>query len=133
MLVLLSASSVCCGGVRGAVPGKVSYRYAVSVFTKNSGLFDGYVAKDSDADECAAFLNRVGIYVGRSEMVDNSEFFPRDCARMMGQMTLLFLGEAKFEFGKVCLPENYDSWEQYCKMNRVQYRETYQKILSRIG
>ncbi len=90
---------------------------AAVILAKYSGLFDRYVSKDSTLNECVAFLNKHGIYFGLMEVVGGNEFTLRDCARAMGQIELVLTGEADYLAGKVLLPKDIDSWENFCTMN----------------
>jgi len=105
-----------------------SHADAAVIFAKYSGLFDRYVPEDATLNECVAFLNGTGIYFGLLEIVNESDFTLQDCARVMGQMNLVFAGEAEYVAGKVKLPEGIDSWEEFCILNDVRYVEGYGKL-----
>ncbi|QBG47553.1 hypothetical protein EGM51_09165 [Verrucomicrobia bacterium S94] len=111
---------------------------AAMVFGKYFGLFERYVDKNASLSDCVSFFNDQGVYFGLMEVVNGTEFTLKDCARVMGQIELLFSGEAEYFMGKVKLPKGIASWEEFCIINRVDYREGYAalvdtlKILSRL-
>ncbi|MDF7800512.1 hypothetical protein P4C99_13625 [Pontiellaceae bacterium B1224] len=106
-----------------------SHADAAIILTKYSGLFDRYVTQQASLGECVSFLNGRGIYFGLMEVVNGSEFTVKDCARVMGQIELLFAGEAEFLTGKVILPKGIASWEEFCIMQGVDYVTGYQSIV----
>ncbi|MBN2704234.1 MAG: hypothetical protein JXR23_08485 [Pontiellaceae bacterium] len=109
----------------------LTHKYAAVVFAKRAGIFDEYVDSDATLSDCVSFMNEQGILFSLSDVVSQKKFTSKDCARVMGQMSLIFLGEAKREFGSVgmiMLPDNIDSWEQYCIINGVEYKEMYKKL-----
>jgi hypothetical protein len=113
-----------------AVNPKPSHADAALIFAKYSGLFERYVPETATLSECVSFLNRTGIYFGLMEVVNGSDFTLRDCARVMGQMNLVFSGEAEYAAGKVRLPAGVDSWEDFCMLNDVRYVQGYENLVS---
>ena len=111
-------------------PIEVTHADAAVIFVRYSGLFDRYIKGDEALNECVAFLNKTGIYFGLLEVVNGSEFTPGDCARVMGQMNLVFSGEAEYLAGKVKLPIDIDSWEEFCILNDVKYVQGYQNLVA---
>ncbi len=105
-----------------------SHADAAVIFAKYSGLFDEYVSEEASLNECVAFLNRNGIYFGLLEVVNGSDFTLHDCARVMGQMNLVFSGEAEYLAGKVKLPSGIDSWDEFCILNDVKYVQGYESL-----
>ncbi len=101
---------------------------AAIILSKFSGLFDRYIPEDATLNDCVAFLNKAGIYFGLMEVLNGSEFTVHDSARVMGQMNLLFAGEARFLAGKVRLPSGIASWEDFCMLNDVKYVEGYENL-----
>ena len=101
---------------------------AAIIFAKYSGLFDRYVQDNATLDECVSFLNGAGVYFGLFEIVNGAEFTLQDCARVMGQMNLLFSGEAERQSGKVRLPKGMDSWVEFCILNDVKYIDGYKNL-----
>ncbi len=106
---------------------------AAFIFAKFSGLFDRYVAADATLTECVSFLNKHGIYFGLMDVVNGSEFTLNDCARVMGQIELVFTGEAEFVAGKVILPMGIDSWEEFCMLNGIEYVQGYEGMVQTLN
>ncbi len=106
-----------------------SHADAAVIFGKYSGLFDEYVSEEASLNECVAFLNRNGIYFGLLEIVNGADFTLHDCARVMGQMNLVFSGEAEYLGGKVKLPSGIDSWDEFCILNDVKYVQGYESLM----
>ena len=102
---------------------------AAVILAKYSGIFDRYVSDDATLTDCIAFLNKTGIYFGLMEVVNGKDFTVQDCARVMGQIELVFSGEAEYVAGKVKLPKGIDSWEDFCTMNGVRFAEGHQAII----
>jgi hypothetical protein len=101
---------------------------AAFIITKYSGLFDHYGPQDATLNESVSFLNDHGVYFGLLEVVNGTEFTRKDCARVMGQISLVFSGDAEYIGGKVKLPKDVDSWIAFCIMNEVKYVELYEAI-----
>ncbi|VGO15498.1 hypothetical protein PDESU_04081 [Pontiella desulfatans] len=106
---------------------------AAIVIAKFSGLFDRYVSSNASLSECVSFLNKKGVYFGLLEVVSGKEFTVHDCARVLGQAELVFAAEAQYDLGKVKLPKDIDSWEEFCIMNHVQYVEAYKAITQSVA
>jgi len=68
------------------------------------------------------------VYFGLLEVLSGKEFTLKDCARVMGQIRLVFSGEAEYVGGKVKLPKDIDSWETFCIMNEIRFVEAYEAI-----
>lgn len=114
----------------------LTHKYAAVAFAKSAGMFDGYIDSDATLSDCVSFMNEQGILFSLSDVISQKTFTSKDCARVMGQISLIFLGEAKREFGSVgmiMLPDNVDSWEQYCIINGVEYKEMYKKLEVAVG
>ncbi|MEN7973794.1 MAG: hypothetical protein ABFR47_08170, partial [Verrucomicrobiota bacterium] len=77
------------GGDLAPVP---THADAAIILAKFSGYFDQYVDDEADLNECVAFLNETGIYFGLMEVVNGTEFTAGDCARAMGQISLVLSG-----------------------------------------
>ncbi len=103
---------------------------AAVFLAKYSGLFDRYVSQDATLNDCVSFLNQTGIYFGLLEIVNHSDFTPKDCARVMGQINLVFSGDADYVAGKVKLPSGIDSWESFCILNDIQYVQGYENLVA---
>ena len=102
---------------------------AAMILAKHAGLFDRYVSKDASLNECVSFLNKHGVYFGLMEVVNGSAFTKKDCARVMGQIELIFTGEATYLAGKVILPKDIASWEEFCTMEAVDYVQGYEAVV----
>ena len=130
----LSGMLLCSCIVRGAQADErkpdPSHADAAVIFAKYSGLFDRYVPEDATLNDCVAFMNRTGIYFGLLEVVNGTDFKPEDCARVMGQINLVFSGEAEYSAGKIKLPEGIESWKDFCILNDVKYIEGYRNLVS---
>ena len=105
---------------------------AAYIIFKFSGLFDRYGTQDADISDCVSFLNDHGVYFGLLEVVSGEEFTLKDCARVMGQISLIFSGDAEYLGGKVILPKDVASWQSFCIMNEVKYVETYEAVLNAV-
>lgn len=98
---------------------------AAIILAKYSGLFNRYVDEDADLNECVAFLNKIGVYFNLMEVVGGAQFNIEDCARVMGQVELVFSGEAEFVGGKVKLPNKIESWVEFCILSDIRYMDGY--------
>ena len=121
----LSAGSDEMASDRQIVP---THADAAFIITKYSGLFDRYGLQDANVSECVAFLNDHGVYFGLLEVVSGRVFTRQDCARVMGQISLVFSGDAEYLGGKVKLPKGVDSWEAFCIMEDIKFIELYEAI-----
>jgi hypothetical protein len=64
------------------------------------------------------------------KIIRKAPFTKKDSARVMGQIDLLFLGEAQRSIdGEIVLPEGLDSWEEYCTINGVEFLEAYKTMV----
>ena len=100
------------------------FAMAARVFA-HMDVFEDYVDKDFRTTQCVNFLNGVGVYFSRTSVKERAEFTEMDCARVMGQIDLVFKGEAELGGEGVKLPESIDSWSQYCIMNDVKFSKVY--------
>lgn len=105
---------------------------AAIIFSRELGMFDRYVAWDASRSECVTFLNRQGVYFGLLEVTRGGDFTLHDCARVMGQLSLLFSGEAEYLAGKVKLPKGIDSWEEFCILNDVKYVQGFESLVQMV-
>jgi len=131
LLVILFLGGFAWGGGGDRKP-VLTHADAAMILAKYSGLFDRYVDEDADLNECVAFLNKAGIYFGLMEVVNESEFTVKDCARSMGQISLVLSGDAEFSMGKVKLPKGVESWEDFCTMEGVDYVGVLQVMLENL-
>ena len=121
----LSAGSDEMSSDRQVIP---THADAAFIIIRYSGLFDRYGPQDATVSECVAFLNDHGVYFGLLEVVSGTEFTRKDCARVMGQISLVFSGDAEYIGGKVKLPKDVDSWESFCIMDDIKFIELYEAI-----
>jgi hypothetical protein len=105
---------------------------AAYIIFKYSGLFERYGTQDADISDCVSFFNDHGVYFGLLEVVNGEEFTLKDSARVMGQISLVFSGDAEYLGGKVILPKDVASWESFCIMNEVKYVEAYEAVLNAV-
>jgi len=129
LFIMLFLAAFVWGSGEGNRTPDLTHADAAVILAKYSGFFDRYVDADADLNECVAFLNKTGIYFGLMEVVNQSEFTVSDCARSMGQVELVLSGEAEFYNGKVKLPKDVESWEDFCIMNDVKYAEGHRAML----
>ena len=107
---------------------KLTHADAAVMLAKYSGFFDRYVATDAKLNECVAFLNKTGVYFGLLEVVNGTEFLEKDSAKALGQIDLVLTGKATFSGGKVILPKGFASWQEFCRMNQVEYVAVYRTM-----
>lgn len=108
----------------------ITHADAAVVIVKYSGFFQENLPEDATLDGCVSFLNKIGVYFGMMEVVNGTEFTMQDCARVLGQLHLIFSGDAEYLSGKVILPKAIDSWEKFCIMNYINYSQGYEAIKS---
>jgi hypothetical protein len=107
---------------------KLTHADAAVILAKYSGFFDRYVVADAKLNECVVFLNKTGVYFGLLAVVNGTEFSEKDAAKALGQIDLVLTGKAKFSAGKVILPKEFASWQEFCRMNQVKYIAVYQTM-----
>lgn len=84
------------------------------------GYFKNHVSQDASMSDCVAFLNNQGICFSLFDLMDpNATVKKEDFARVTGQSTLLFLGEAEIESGCIKKPLGIETWVDYCLLNDV--------------
>lgn len=116
--------------IRRPVP---THADAAVIFAKHSKLFDRYVSQDATLNECVAFMNKQGVFFGLMEVVNGAKFTLEDCARVMGQIELVFTGEADFVAGKVRLPKGIDSWNEFCILEGIEYERGYESVVEALN
>ena len=115
---------------KSVTPSSLSYADATLMLAKYSGFFDRYVPEDATLSQCVFFLKKQGVEIDVQKISKNAPFLKKDCARAMGQINLLFLGEAHYSTdGQIALPEGLDSWEEYCTINDVEFLKAYQTMM----
>lgn len=96
------------------------------------GYFRKHVSREASLAECAAFLNRHGVCFSMFDLMDpNAEVAKEDFARVVGQATLLSLGEARVEQGCIQRPDEAVSWVDFCLLNDVGLRVLWERFLRR--
>ncbi len=126
-------SGIAFGQESGEPPKRVlTHADAGVMLAKYSGYFDRYVPESADLNECIAFLNKNGVYFGLMEVINGDEFTASDYARSAGQIDLLLKGEAEFSAGKVKLPKDLETWQDYCTMSDIDFVEGYRRMLEKL-
>ncbi len=96
------------------------------------GYFKEHVPQDAPLEDCVEFLNRQGVYFSMFDLIDSSvKVTQEDFAKVIGQSTLLFLGEAEMEKGCVKRPDEIVTWVDYCLLNDVDLRTLWSGFLKR--
>ena len=84
------------------------------------GYFGNYVKQDASVEQCAAFLNSKAVCFSLFDLIDPDKAVTKeDCARVVGQSTLLFSGEADIVGGCIKKPAEAETWVDYCLLNDV--------------
>jgi hypothetical protein len=98
--------------------------YADLAVLTAKGYFKDHVPSDASVGRCVAFLNDLGIRFSLFDVMDPAaSVTEEDFARVLGQMTLLFQGEADVVKGVVRLPDEADSWIDFCLLNDIKCRD----------
>jgi hypothetical protein len=96
------------------------------------GYFKNYVTEDASLEECAAFLNDKGVCFSLFDLMDPDLVVKQeDFARVLGQSTLLFSGEAHIVNGCIERPEIAKTWVDYCLLNDVHLTFLWKRFLQR--
>ena len=104
---------------------RLTHGDAAQILCRYSGLLDRHVADDASLGTCVQLLNDIGITFELMAIIDQQPFKQSDCARVMGQLEILFSGEAGLSKNEIVLPSGYSSWEEYCVMNDVDYKKAH--------
>ncbi len=97
------------------------------------GYFKSHVSEDASLEVCVAFLNRQGVSFSVFDLMDQSaKVTKEDFARVVGQSTLLFLGEAEVENGSIKRPEEMETWVDCCVLNDVDFQTLWKGFLLRM-
>ena len=97
------------------------------------GYFKNDVSRDASLEQCAAFLNHHGVCFSLSDLIDlKAEVTREDFARVVGQSTLLFLGEAEVVNGCIKKPTGIETWVDYCLLNDVNLPVLWNGFLQRM-
>jgi len=97
------------------------------------GYFKDDVSADASLEQCSAFLNDHGICFSLFDLMDPTAVVtPEDFARVVGQSTLIFLGEAEVDEGCVKKPSGVDTWVDYCLLNDVDLQPLWNGFAQRV-
>lgn len=97
------------------------------------GYFENHVPLEASLQECVAFLNSQGIWFSIFDLMDqNAVVTKEDFARVVGQSTLLFLGEARIIKGSITKPQEIETWVDYCLLNDVDLQLLWKGFLQRM-
>jgi len=97
------------------------------------GYFKNHVLADASLEQCTAFLNDHGVCFSLFDLMDSTAAVTQeDFARVVGQSTLIFLGEAEVEDGCVKKPLGIDTWVDYCLLNDVDLQPLWKGFTQRI-
>lgn len=113
--------------------GDVELTFAdLSVLIAKQYFFNN-IAPDATLEQCAAFLNSRGVSVSLFDVMHTGKSVPREeFARMMGQSTLIFTGEAVADGGAVKKPVGMDSWVDYCELNDISLDKLWSDLFQRV-
>lgn len=115
-----------------SVPVQAAPTFADLAVLLATGYFKEHVPPDASVVECVAFLNQHGVCFSMFDLMDsNARVTKEDFARVIGQSTLLLLGEADVGGGCVKRPIETASWVDYCMLNDVALRTIWAGFLKR--
>ncbi len=84
-------------------------------------------------EECVEFLNSQGVHFSIFDLMDSKAVVTKeDFARVVGQSTLLFLGEAEPVGGGIRKPQGIETWVDYCLLNDVEFQTLWKGFLQRM-
>ena len=107
---------------------EVNYPQFVACYVKYSGLFDRHIQPDYSVIECVNFLNNNGIKVNWLDFYQNKPVNEDEMARIVGQTFLMLSGEKRI--GTVyTLPKSFNTWQQFCNINGLNYKKSYKDLL----
>ena len=115
-------------GISSISISEVKYTSFISYYVKYSGLFDRHIRPDYSVFECVNFLNENGIKINWMDVYQNASFDEKSMARITGQTFLLLSGEKKIESTYV-LPNEFETWQQFCEIYGLNYKKSYQNLL----
>ena len=104
---------------------KITPEKVAVLLVKHSGIFDRYVPVKADVKWCISFLKKLGIQLYLQESSAKKEFTQKDMARVLGQIELLLSGKATYANGYIQLPDLTKSWEEFCAINQIEYKNVY--------
>ena len=95
--------------------------------------FRNEVPSGASVGDCVSFLNRQGVCFSLFDLLDPKVKVTKDdFARVIGQSTLVFLGEARIVNGCVQKPLEVDTWVDYCILNDVNFDFLWSNFLKRM-
>lgn len=125
-------SLIMLSGLLGGVPVQAAPTFADLAVVVAKGYCKYNVQREADVGECVAFLNQHGVCFSLFDLMDpKAEVTKEDFARVIGQSTLLFLGEARVERGCIQRPDEAASWVDYCLLNDVDLSILWERFLQR--
>ena len=97
------------------------------------GYFKSHVPSDATPEQCATFLNSKGVYFSLFDLMDSQAIVTKeDFAKVVGQSTLLFLGEAVVVNGGIEKPLRIETWVDYCLLNDIDFHLLWSGFLQRV-
>lgn len=103
---------------------------AAVLIARYSGFFDRYISEEGTPSECLQFLNEQGIVFDMLGVLEGREYTEAEHARVMTQIDLILSGRVTVgSIGGVDLPREYGSWEEYCLLNNIHYKESYKRLV----
>ena len=107
---------------------EINYPEFIACYVKYSGLFDRHIRPNYSVVECVHFLNKNGIKVNWLDVHQNKPVDERIMARITGQTFLMLNGERKVG-SFYALPEDFQTWEQFCVIHGLDYKKSYKNLL----
>ena len=97
------------------------------------GYFKNHVSVEASLEECVEFLNSQGVHFSIFDLMDSKAVVTKeDFARVVGQSTLLFLGEAEPVGGGIRKPQEIETWVDYCLLNDVEFQTLWKGFIQRM-
>ena len=115
-------------GVTSISISEVNYPQFVACYVKYSGLFDRHIRPDYSIKECVNFLNNNGIKVDWLDFYQNKPVNEDELARIVGQTFLMLSGENR-KGSVYSLPNDFNTWQQFCNVNGLDYKKSYKDLV----
>lgn len=94
------------------------------------GYFKDQVPQNARLEQCVRFLNRQGVVFSIFDVVDPGKTVTKeDVARVVGQSSLLFSGEAEVVNGGIKKPLGAETWVDYCLLNDIDFLPVWVRLL----
>ena len=119
-------------GITSLSASEINYQEFIACYVKYSGLFDRHIRQDYSVVECVHFLNENGVKVNWLDVYRNKPVDVRVTARIIAQTFLMFNGGKKVGSTYV-LPEDFETWEQFCDIYGLDYKKSYKNLLIMIN